>query len=84
MSVKLAVAGWAFFLAENVILSENRTKIIELLNDDKEESRYHMVYGTCSTVATGAILYSFVKARKVRQRGGARFRLRQMSSLVQR
>ena len=37
MSVRLAVAGWSLFIAENVILSENRTKIIELLEDDKEE-----------------------------------------------
>ena len=45
MSVQLAVAGWGLFIAENWILSENRTSIIEWLEDDAEESKYHALYG---------------------------------------
>lgn len=63
MSVQLAMAGWSFFIAENVILSENRTLIINYLNDDQEESKYHLLYGSFSTIATGTILYSYYKCR---------------------
>jgi hypothetical protein len=45
MSVQLAVAGWGLFIAENWILSENRTNIIKWLEDDAEESKYHALYG---------------------------------------
>lgn len=64
MTVRLAVAGWSLFIAENVVLSENRTRIIQLLDDDEEESKYHILYGSCSTIATAAILYGFFKCRK--------------------
>lgn len=50
-----AVSGWAFFIAENAILSENRTFLISELGDD----RYHLLYGTFSTAAMGSIAYSY-------------------------
>lgn len=61
-SVRWAAGGWAFFIAENVILSENRTFLIENLGDDG----YHNVYGLISTAAVGSIVYAYVnKARNV-------------------
>lgn len=64
MSVRLAAAGWGFFVAENVVLSENRSKIIELLDDDEHESKYHLLYGSCSTLATATIVYSWFKCKQ--------------------
>ena len=64
MSVRLAVAGWGFFVAENVIISENRSKIIEILDDDDDESKYHLLYGSCSTLATATIVYSWFKCKQ--------------------
>lgn len=61
MAYYWAVSGWLLFITENVVLSENRSTIIALLEDDKEESKYHMLYGTCSTIATGTILYGYRK-----------------------
>ncbi|CAB9526711.1 RCE1 homolog, prenyl protein protease (Saccharomyces cerevisiae) [Seminavis robusta] len=55
-----AAGGWIFFVAENAILSENRTWLIAELGDD----RYHLVYGTLSTIATASIGYSFVRLRR--------------------
>ena len=55
--VRLAAGGWIFFVAENALLSENRTALISYLGDDN----YHLVYGTCSTVATAAIGYGYYK-----------------------
>jgi len=54
-ATKWAVGGWSFFIAENVILSENRTYLIHNFGEDK----YRMAYGTCSTVAMGSILYGY-------------------------
>jgi uncharacterized membrane protein len=59
-SLRWAAGGWAFFIAENAILSENRTWLIEELGDD----RYHLCYGTLSTIATGSIGYAFHLIRK--------------------
>ena len=50
-----------FFVAENAILSENRTYLISELGDDN----YHLVYGTLSTIATASIGYSFYRLRRV-------------------
>jgi hypothetical protein len=59
--VRLAVGGWSLFIAENVLLSHNRTFVIELL--DNQEEHYHYVYGTCSTVATLLIAYGYKSVR---------------------
>mmetsp|Transcript_24169 Transcript_24169/g.24775 ORF Transcript_24169/g.24775 Transcript_24169/m.24775 type:complete len:168 (+) Transcript_24169:62-565(+) len=48
--------GWIGFILENLILSENRTKIIEAFGDDN----YHMTYSTLSTLACGSIFYGYI------------------------
>ena len=55
-SMRWAAGGWIFFIAENVILSENRTLLIEKLGDDG----YHAAYGTLSTVAVTSIGYAYL------------------------
>ena len=59
-ALRWAVGGWSFFIAENLILSENRAHIIEALGDDEKETNYHRVYGSLSTAATASILYAYV------------------------
>lgn len=59
--VRWAAGGWIFFVAENAILSENRTYLISELGDDN----YHLVYGTLSTIATASIGYSFYRLRSM-------------------
>ena len=49
--VRWAVGGWTLFVCENAVLSENRTWLIDSMGDDK----YHVFYGTCSTIATVSI-----------------------------
>ena len=51
------MGGWAFFVAENAVLSENRATIISWL--DGNENTYHALYGFGSTLATGSIMYSY-------------------------
>lgn len=58
--IQWAAGGWIFFVAENALLSENRTWLIEELGDD----RYHLIYGILSTVATASIGYSLVRLRR--------------------
>jgi uncharacterized membrane protein len=59
--VRWITAGWIAFIAENLILSENRQQIIELINDDN----YHRMYSTLSTLACGSIAYGyFVHGRR--------------------
>ena len=55
--LRWAVGGWSFFIAENVVLSHNRGALIEALQD---ESTYHALYGTVSTVATASIGYAYL------------------------
>eukprot|EP00592_Proboscia_alata_P019915 CAMPEP_0194418668 /NCGR_PEP_ID=MMETSP0176-20130528/17824_1 /TAXON_ID=216777 /ORGANISM="Proboscia alata, Strain PI-D3" /LENGTH=313 /DNA_ID=CAMNT_0039225267 /DNA_START=20 /DNA_END=961 /DNA_ORIENTATION=- len=55
-----ACGPWSFFIAENAILSENRSTLISALGDDG----YHACYGTISTAAMGSIIYGYT--RKVR------------------
>lgn len=55
--LRWAGGGWAFFIAENALLSENRTALIDQLGDE----RYHLVYGTLSTIATASIGYAYFK-----------------------
>lgn len=58
--MKWAVGGWTFFVAENALLSENRTWLIQELGD----GNYHAIYGTLSTAATASIAYSYYKLKK--------------------
>jgi uncharacterized membrane protein len=58
-ALRWAVGSWSLFIAENLILSENRTEIIQRFGDDN----YHAIYGLCSTVACGTILYSGYKIK---------------------
>lgn len=53
--LSLALGGWAFFIAENAILSENRSYLIEKISSQG----YYALYGTASTAATAGILYGF-------------------------
>jgi hypothetical protein len=55
--LKWALGGWCLFIAENALLSENRTFIIDALGDEG----YHILYGTCSTIASASIVYSYRK-----------------------
>ncbi|KAI8896444.1 hypothetical protein BC833DRAFT_566617 [Globomyces pollinis-pini] len=55
--VRYITLGWSFFIAENVILSHNRTDIIERIGDDN----YHRIYNTLSSVACGSIAYGFLR-----------------------
>jgi hypothetical protein len=56
-----AAGGWAFFIAENTLLSENRTWIIEQLGNEN----YHAVYGLGSTLATASIGYAYYAIKKM-------------------
>jgi hypothetical protein len=47
--VQLIVGGWTFFIAENLILSENR----EYLVGELGERSYKNLYGALSTIACG-------------------------------
>eukprot|EP00571_Detonula_confervacea_P008746 CAMPEP_0172322680 /NCGR_PEP_ID=MMETSP1058-20130122/46600_1 /TAXON_ID=83371 /ORGANISM="Detonula confervacea, Strain CCMP 353" /LENGTH=277 /DNA_ID=CAMNT_0013038491 /DNA_START=89 /DNA_END=919 /DNA_ORIENTATION=- len=58
--MKWAVGGWSFFIAENFILSENRTYLISQLGDDG----YHMAYGTFSTAAMASVFYGYFRKVK--------------------
>lgn len=58
--MKWATGGWSFFIAENLILSENREYLIDNLGDDG----YHYLYGTISTAAMASVCYAY--AKKVR------------------
>jgi uncharacterized membrane protein len=57
--LRWAASGWILFIAENAILSENRTYLIEKVGDNT----YHQLYGLCSTAATGSIGYAYYKIR---------------------
>jgi len=53
---KWAVGGWSLFIAENLILSENRSKIMEMVGGD---DNYHYLYGTLSSVAMASTGYGY-------------------------
>lgn len=55
--IKWITFGWLSFIAENIILSENRTEIIERFGTDN----YHHVYNTLSTLACGSIAWGYFK-----------------------
>ena len=51
--------GWGAFIAENVVLSENRDAIILALGGD--EARFRALYGAASTLACGSIAYGWLR-----------------------
>lgn len=55
--VRLIAGGWTFFIAENLVLSENREALVEHLS----ESGYRNLYGTLSTIATGSIAIGYLR-----------------------
>lgn len=59
-ALRWAIGSWSLFIAENLILSEHRTELIQRLGDD----HYHTIYGLCSTIACGTIAYSGYNIRK--------------------
>jgi hypothetical protein len=59
-TIRWAAGGWTFFIAENAILSENRTWLISELGNEQ----YHLMYGTLSTIATASIGYAYYKIQK--------------------
>lgn len=58
-AMKWAVGSWSFFIAENLLLTENRSIIIDKLFHGNEE-QYHYLYGLLSTIACGSIGYAYV------------------------
>lgn len=53
--VRYIASGWVFFISENLILSHNRTEIIDQFGDDN----YHRLYNSLSTLACGGLAYSY-------------------------
>ena len=49
----------SFFIAENFVISENRSWIIEKLGDEG----YHMMFGTISTAAMASTAYGYYKIK---------------------
>jgi len=62
-AMRWAIGGSSFFIAENVLLSEYRQCVIELLGD---ENRYRLLYGAMSTVASSSIAIGFYRIRGAR------------------
>lgn len=56
---KWAIGSWSFFIAENLVLTENRSIIIERLFQGNED-QYHYLYGFLSTIACGSVGYAYV------------------------
>jgi len=55
--IQLIGGGWSFFLAENLVLSHNRSWIIESIGDDN----YHRLYNTLSTCACTSIAFGYFR-----------------------
>ena len=55
--VRWVVAGWTGFVCENLVLSENRSWIIEQIGDAK----YHTLYNTLSTIACGSVAFGYLR-----------------------
>ncbi|KAI8834034.1 hypothetical protein BJ741DRAFT_610800 [Chytriomyces cf. hyalinus JEL632] len=53
---KWIAIGWTAFIAENVIVSENRETLVGALGED----RYRMAYGVLSTAACSSIAYGYL------------------------
>ena len=58
IGLKLIAGGWSFFIAENLILSHNRERIVELLNGEKN---YWYLYSTLSTASCISIGVGFFR-----------------------
>lgn len=56
--IKWAIGSWSFFIGENLLLSENRTYIIQNICQNNDDY-YHYLYGLCSTTAVGSIVYAY-------------------------
>ena len=56
--VKWVAGGWVLFTLENVVLSENRTRLIELLGGTKN---YHFVFNLTSSAALLSIAFGYWK-----------------------
>jgi len=52
--------AWSAFIAENLIVSENRDYIIDLYN----EKQYHTLYNALSSAACAGILYAYMNNRR--------------------
>lgn len=59
-AMRWALGGWSFFIAENFVLSENRTYLISNFGDDA----YHYAYGTLSTAAMTSVFYGYFRKVK--------------------
>ena len=55
--VRWAVMPWAFFIGENVVLSQNRSQIIDYLGD---EASYHTVYNAVSACACASLGFGYL------------------------
>ena len=53
--VRYIMSGWAFFIAENVIVSHNKITIIDNFGEDS----YYRLYNLLSTCACGGLFYSW-------------------------
>lgn len=60
-AVRCIGLGWIGFVGENLVLSENREKIIEVAG----ERNYHLGYSTLSTCACGLIGYGYWHGRRL-------------------
>lgn len=58
--LRWAVLPWAFFIGENVVLSHNRAELMELLGDDVEGRRYHLLYNVMSTAACASLGFGYL------------------------
>ncbi|KAJ1451838.1 hypothetical protein M885DRAFT_528710 [Pelagophyceae sp. CCMP2097] len=54
-AVRYCGGGWALFVVENAVLSENRSVIIEKVG----ESNYRAAYGACSTLSLASVAYGY-------------------------
>ena len=64
--LRWAIGGWAFFIAENAVLSENRDTLRQVLAfggtaDIEGDVNYHRLYGTLSTLACTSIAYGYFR-----------------------
>jgi uncharacterized membrane protein len=59
--VRWVLAGTSGFVLENIVLSHNRTELIEAFG----EAEYHTCYSLLSTLACGSVAYGYVRFRTV-------------------
>jgi len=55
--VRFIAGGWTFFIAENLVLSENRETLVDRLG----EAGYRNLYGSLSTVACASIAVGYIR-----------------------